>query len=131
MVSTQFKLMSQVDDHRCCIIEIFRHLIPHFIAAPNTSPGDFGVTVLSSTTLELSWTPPSTEDRNGVIREYRVNITEVETARLLTYSTAMSSIRLQSLHPFYTYRCSVSAFTVATGPFSDISEVMMPQDGKR
>ena len=97
--------------------------------APSTSPGDLQVTVVSSTALHLSWTAPL-EDRNGIIREYRVKVHEIETSQLRMYSTVNSFITVQSLHPFYTYRCAVSAFTVATGPFANFSAVMLPEDGK-
>ena len=96
--------------------------------APSTSPGDLQVTVVSSTALHLSWTAPH-EDRNGIIREYRVKVHEIETSQLRMYSTVNSFITVQSLHPFYTYRCAVSAFTVATGPFANFSVVMLPEDG--
>ena len=80
--------------------------------------------------LHLSWTSLPTEDRNGVIREYYVNITEVDTEQLLTYTTTNLFIVVGSLHPFYTYQCRVSAFTVATGPFSNASVVSLPEDGE-
>lgn len=58
-----------------------------------------------------------------------MNITEVETVRFLTYSTTNLFITVQSLHPFHTYWCAVSAYTVAAGPFSNVSEVTLPEDG--
>lgn len=84
---------------------------------------------MSSTAIHLSWTPPI-EDINGIIREYHVKVHEMETSQLRMYSTVNSFITVQSLHPFYTYRCAVSAFTVATGPFANFSVVMLPEDGK-
>ena len=77
----------------------------------------------------MSWTAPLIEDRNGVIREYRVNLDEVDSSERLTYSTTNTFITVQSLHPFYTYRCGVSAFTVDTGPFTNFTEVTLPEDG--
>lgn len=77
----------------------------------------------------MSWTAPYIEDRNGIIREYRVNLEEVESSQRLTYSTTNTFITVQSLHPFYTYRCGVSAFTVDTGPFTNFTEVTLPEDG--
>ena len=42
-----------------------------------------------------------------------------------------TSLTISSLHPFYTYQFSVAAYTVGSGPFSEPSVQLMPQDGKR
>ena len=39
-------------------------------------------------------------------------------------------IEITSLHPFYVYEWTVSAFTVGEGPYSSISTVTTPEDGK-
>ena len=67
------------------------------------------------------WEPQ--EDPNGNIREYRVNVTEVETGRKFQLSTNTNSIIIGSLHPYYTYNCMVVAVTIAPGPFSSIITV--------
>ena len=41
-----------------------------------------------------------------------------------------TSIEITSLHPFYIYEWRVSAFTVGEGPYSSISTVITPEDGK-
>ena len=41
-----------------------------------------------------------------------------------------TSIEITSLHPFYVYEWTVSAFTVGEGPYSSISTVTTPEDGK-
>ena len=41
-----------------------------------------------------------------------------------------TSIEITSLHPFYVYEWRVSAFTVGEGPYSSISTVTTPEDGK-
>ena len=40
-----------------------------------------------------------------------------------------TSIEITSLHPFYVYEWTVSAFTVGEGPYSSISTVTTPEDG--
>ena len=37
---------------------------------------------------------------------------------------------VSSLHPFYTYHCRVSAFTVEYGPYSESLQIATPEDGK-
>ena len=41
-----------------------------------------------------------------------------------------TSIEITSLHPFYVYEWSVSAFTVGEGPYSSIVTLTTPEDGK-
>ena len=84
---------------------------------------------LHSRAIFLSWSPPPLLDTNGIIREYRVNVTEVETGTEFTQIAYTTSLTLQSLHPFYTYHCIVSAFTVGIGPFTSVFIITMPEDG--
>ena len=85
---------------------------------------------VSSTSISLSWAPPPAADINGVIVEYRINITEVATGRVFTLTSSTTSLTAQGLHPFYVYECVVSAFTVAIGPYSQVFHITTPEDGK-
>ena len=53
----------------------------------------------------------------------------METGRELNFSTAATSIPVPLLHPFYTYECVISAYTVAIGPYTEIV-VMTQEDGR-
>ena len=75
------------------------------------------------------WAAPPEETRNGVIRNYRVNITEEETGRVFTFISLTNSLVVPSLHPYYTYQCRVSAFTVDYGPFTDVLTITTMEDG--
>ena len=74
------------------------------------------------------WEPP--EDPNGDIREYRVNVTEEETGRMFQLITSTTSITIGSLHPYYTYNCTVVAVTIGPGPFSSVITVRTAEDGR-
>ena len=74
------------------------------------------------------WEPP--KDPNGNIREYRVNITEEETGRMFQLITSTTSITVGSLHPYYTYNCTVVAVTIGPGPFSTVITVRTAEDGR-
>ena len=87
------------------------------------------MTAMDSTTLLISWMPPQFEHQNGVIREYRVNITETETGIAYRLFTAATTLTVSSLHPFYTYDCIIAAFTIAEGPYSVEVNITMPEDG--
>lgn len=97
--------------------------------APSSPPQNLTATVLGPTSISLAWSPPPPHNQNGNIREYRINMTEVETGRDLNYSTAATSYTVPLLHPYYTYECIVSAYTVATGPFAEVT-VMTQEDSK-
>ena len=88
------------------------------------------VAVIDSRSVHLSWSPPPPEHHNGVIRQFQINVTEVDTGRAYQLTSFGSSRTVSSLHPFYTYQFSVAAYTVAPGPFSVPSVQLMPQDGK-
>ena len=80
--------------------------------------------------IQLSWAPPPLDETNGIIREYRINITELETGDNQQLTTSTTSLVVQNLHPYYTYEVLVSAHTVDTGPFSSPVSVVTPQDSK-
>ena len=85
---------------------------------------------INSRTVSFTWEAPPEEDRNGIIREYHINVTELETGREFQVVSSTTSISVSSLHPYYTYQWAVSAFTIGEGPFSAIQSILTPQDGK-
>ena len=84
---------------------------------------------LDSSTIVLGWDVPG-PPHNGIIREYRLNITEVETGRVLQEVAATTTLTIGSLHPDYSYEWIVTAFTVGVGPYSASSRVTTPEDGR-
>ena len=99
------------------------------LLAPTCPPGDIATTALSSTSIILTWSPPPMSCQNGIIREYRINVTEVETGRVLVFVSTSTTLTLSSLHPYYTYQCIVSAYTVGVGPYADNFTVVTLEDG--
>lgn len=85
---------------------------------------------LSSSSIFLSWNPPLLGERNGIIVEYRINITELDTGNVLTLVSYSTFITVQFLHPYYTYASIVSAVTIDEGPYSEIFIIVTPEDGK-
>ena len=80
--------------------------------------------------LELIWAPPPMAQQNGIIRRYIANVTSADSREeLITYSQTRSTL-VQNLRPFTTYFCSVSAETVAPGPFSTPVVVQTAEDGE-
>lgn len=85
---------------------------------------------LSSTSLYVSWDPPALDSQNGLITEYRINITELETGNVISLISFSTFVTVQFLHPYYTYVCVVSAVTNAEGPSSEELIITTPQDSK-
>ena len=74
------------------------------------------------------------ESQNGIITEYVLNVSVLETGEQFqrrAQGTA-TSLSVESLHPDYTYTYIVAAGTsVGRGPFSMSRSVKMPEDGKK
>lgn len=104
--------------------------LPWTIAAPVGSPEQLNVTEITSSSVFLTWQPPPLLLRNGVIREYKINLTEVDTGRILVFYSSTTSITITALHPFYTYFCRVGAFTVEYGPYTESFRFVTLEDGE-
>jgi len=98
---------------------------------PSSPPVDIEPESLNSRTLHISWSPPPTEDRNGPIIGYLLDITDARSGLEFPLINTTEPLHTQfSLTPFKIYHISVAASTEAgTGPFSDAISVTMPQDG--
>ena len=78
----------------------------------------------------MQWEPPSFEEQNGDIESYKVLCFSVQNdPLLLSYTTTTTDITITGLHPYYTYKCNVSAVTVGGGPFSRFADVTTLEDG--
>jgi len=85
---------------------------------------------VSSTTARLSWDAPLQADQNGIIRQYHINLTEVNTTKQWHLTSGTNTLLLSFLHPHYTYQYSIGAVTVSPGPstksFSFTTEESIP-----
>ncbi len=64
------------------------------------------------------WSPPPAPDINGVIDNYLVEVTEVITNITYLFYATQTSVNVGPLHPYYDYRCRVSAVTIGPGPYT-------------
>lgn len=104
------------------LLAIFLCVVPE-----NPPSNPIGATI-DSQTIHLSWAAPL-GDHNGRIREYQVNITELETGREFELIATTTFVEITSLHPFYTYEWQVSAVTIDEGPYTTLSVVVTSEDG--
>ena len=68
-----------------------------------------------------------------MIREYRINVTEIETGDLRQFTTPpdVRELVVGPLHPYYSYRSTIVAFTIEVGPYSTAITVRTEEDGER
>ena len=86
-------------------------------AAPQSFTAHFNAT--SHDSIFLSWDPLPTEDQNGIILGYLINITDISREDTLQFSSDTHNLTIESLRPHTTYTCLVAAYTsVGMGPFS-------------
>ena len=101
------------------------------LTAPGSHPLNSTGSALNSTHISLDWSSPALEDVNGIIREYRINVTEDETSIVtqLTTDPTMTEIVIGPLHPFYVYHCTILAYTIEGGPSTAVISVRTAEDG--
>ena len=100
-----------------------------FFSAPSAPPEGLVAASVSSTSFVISWSPPPISQQNGIIREYTVNITELQTGTSIILNSTSTSVSVLSLHPYYTYECAVSAYTVGSGPYSEVFTITTSENG--
>lgn len=85
---------------------------------------------MNTNSISLSWNPPPFEGQNGLIRRYRIIVTEVETGGTTEVTSYTTGVTVGGLLAFYNYTCIVAAETIEVGAFSLGIRVQLPEDGK-
>ena len=69
---------------------------------------------------ELFWSSPLHEEQNGVIINYVINVTDIESGDEFQLTTSNNSLTIATnLKPYTTYTCVIAAETyIGLGPFS-------------
>ena len=86
-------------------------------AAPLGEPTNTTVLFVGPTSIHISWDHPPEDTHYGIIREYQITYTELETGAVFNTSTDSETTELAvgSLHPFYTYMFFIIPVTVDVG----------------
>ncbi len=100
----------------------------YFSLAPTAPPENIQATV-TDTSLTISWSPPNFMQQNGVIRQYKLNLIEVETSTHYEEEIVGTRAVFFDKHPFYRYLFNISAVTVAAGPYSAESIIRLQEAG--
>ncbi len=89
-----------------------------------------GTTDVTSTSVTLSWLPPSDDLLHGVIRHYLCNVQDTTTGVNITVQTlSHTTFSIGDLFPYRNYEITVQAVTVSPGPPSTPIIVSTLQDG--
>ena len=101
-------------------------------AVPSSPPLNFMGEAVDSWSIYLTWHPPEPSDRNGIITGYFIQVVEVDTNSYFSFNrTNNTEFLLQQLHPYYSYNCSIAAFTaIGRGPLSSSLLVQTDEDGE-
>ena len=93
-------------------------------------PINLGAMTISSSAVHLTWQPPISEQQNGIIIRYIVNVTTLETGEQSRLVSVLNQLTVHSLHPHWTYIFTVSAETsVGVGPPSLAVTATTLEDG--
>ena len=100
------------------------------IIAPSGPPQNITAQASSATNVYITWNRPAADDRNGIIINYIVNVTGVETGEQMQLFSVSESVNITGLTPYTTYLCIVAASTaIGPGPFSTVTTVRTPRAG--
>lgn len=98
-------------------------------SAPSLSPQSLSVTVTSSVSVLLTWSPPPTYSHNGIIREYSVLVHNALYGTDQFFTTINTALNISVLTPYTMYSIKVAAKTVSLGPYTDFYNITTFQDG--
>ena len=113
----------------CLITSLPLHHTPS-PPAPTAEPQSVTGSSVNSETVSLSWDPPPFDRQNGLIRQYLINITELDTGTNYLLTSPSTELTVYSLHPYYFYEFTVAAVTVGVGPASLPITVQTNEDGE-
>ena len=100
---------------------------------PTSSPTSLSSFVTGPREVDLQWSPPPLSEHNGIIIGYTVSILNFDDGNeTVQLSSNATSITIDSLLPYTTYKCAIAAYTsVGHGPFTayDICIFKTEEDG--
>ena len=92
-----------------------------YFLVPSSPPTSVASSVLSSSTVQLSWSPPDPTGQNGIITSYTVIVSNTATSETITYTTNANttSLLVSGLSAFTVHEFYIAANTsIGMGPFT-------------
>ena len=98
---------------------------------PSGFPQDVSIDSIKSQRVEISWSPPLLEERNGIITSYTVTVSRQGSDSSIQLTSPTTSISVSMLNPFTSYTITVAALTsIGVGPPSTLLNFRTAEDGK-
>ena len=98
---------------------------------PSGYPQNFTAEATLSQSAVIYWDPPLPDAQNGVIIDYVINVTELETGEMFQLFSPTTSLTVDSLSPYTTYICIIATTTsIGVGTFSTSFTIQTPEDGE-
>ena len=99
--------------------------------APIGSPTNVTAVTFDSTSIHIYWNHPPYDTHYGFIREYRLNVSELETGSWWreVVDSEVTEVVLTSLHPYYTYHITIIPVTVEEGDNYTEITIRTAEDG--
>lgn len=108
---------------------------------PSEPPRDIVGTAVDSTSLRVTWNPPSEENQNGVLIAYKISYTKIslgnavpfddQTAMIVEVDSAERTHDIENLEKWTVYELKMAAATIkGDGPWSTPISAQTDEDGK-
>ena len=107
-----------------CIVKFLIYIL---YIAPEP-PQNIGASVINSTTIEVTWDPPSIT--NGILRYYTVVYGGSDDMEVMEVNSSDVTVLVSGLDPFTNYTFYVLALTVAPSEASDGVTVLTDEAGE-
>ncbi len=100
-------------------------------AAPSGPPQNAIVFNITARSVVISYSPPLAQERNGVVIQYKVELTNLDLGTRNQIETAGLQLLVQSLRPYTVYEITVTGRTaIGYGPFSEQQTFRTLESGK-
>ena len=101
-------------------------------SAPIGSPTNLTAIKFDSTSIHLYWSHPPEDTHYGILREYWLNITELESGRRWreVVDAEDTEAILTDLHPYYTYHITIIPVTIEEGDNYTEITIRTAEDGE-
>ncbi len=100
------------------------------LIVPSGPPTNFVASASDSRTINLTWSAPNPEERNGILRYYLITLTSILPTEVRNISSSQLSLTIMNLRPHTVYNCTVSVGTIGLGPATIVRQILTPEDGK-
>ena len=107
--------------------------MPHSV--PGEAPLNVAAVNSSSTSVLVSWQPPTPELTFGILREFVIRYNLIESPEDYVFvqdiiTAEQTTFNIMGLNKFANYSVEVSAVTIGSGPFSSPVYVVTDEDSK-